>query len=149
MPTAFYSNGLSFACRQCSHCCRHEPGYVYLRRSDVVRLAKGLNTKHADFIETYCRWIDDSDRKKRLSLKEKANYDCIFWKDGCLVYEHRPLQCRSFPFWEDNLSSKRSWNAAASECPGMNSGTVHSQETIENWLEQQQAESVIIMERDK
>ena len=33
-----------------------------------------------------------------LCLKEKPNFDCILWKDGCEAYEGRPVQCRTYPF---------------------------------------------------
>ncbi len=61
--------------------------------------------------------------------------DCVFWVDGaCSVYEDRPLQCRSFPFWAPYLGSREDWDALESRCPGVNVGELHSVETIEEWL---------------
>ena len=83
-----------------------------------------------------------------LSLKEKRNYDCIFWSQkydgGCLVYESRPLQCRTFPFWVSVMSDKNSWERTALDCPGMNKGTFYSQDSIKNLLAMRQIEPIIL-----
>jgi Fe-S-cluster containining protein len=97
---------------------------------------------YTEFVEIYCRWIPVHEGGERLSLKEKANYDCIFWKDGCTVYSVRPLQCRTFPFWRNMLSSPAAWELAASGCPGMGSGVLRSREQIEAELAARAAEPV-------
>ena len=62
--------------------------------------------------------------------------DCIFWRDGgCSVYESRPLQCRSYPFWSHQLTNRETWNRVADSCPGVNMGKLHSQIEIDRWLE--------------
>jgi Fe-S-cluster containining protein len=43
----------------------------------------------------------------------------------CGVYPVRPLQCRTWPFWPENLRTKASWHRAAKGCPGMNRGGRH------------------------
>ncbi len=71
----------------------------------------------------------------RISLQEKPNLDCILWEDGgCSVYASRPLQCRSFPFWSSNLSSRESWEEQAAACPGIGTGRLHGQARIKRWL---------------
>jgi Fe-S-cluster containining protein len=44
----------------------------------------------------------------------------------------RPNQCRTWPFWNDNLASPDSWNYAAVKCPGINRGKRYSVEEIES-----------------
>ena len=39
---------------------------------------------------------------------------------ACAVYPVRPLQCRTWPFWPENLSSEQAWNHSAKRCHGMN-----------------------------
>lgn len=41
----------------------------------------------------------------------------------CRVYQDRPSQCRTWPFWTHNLSSERAWRQAARTCPGIDRGT--------------------------
>jgi Fe-S-cluster containining protein len=74
------------------------------------------------------------------SLRERANYDCVFLRKNpcmCAVYESRPSQCREFPFWPDVLKSRSSWNRFAVACPGMNHGDFHPHGEIISRLERQ------------
>lgn len=130
----FFAAGLRFECTRCSACCRHDPGFVFLTQKDLDVLVAHFNMTEKEFKATYCRIVDFG-FIKRLSLKEKNNYDCIFWSEpGCTLYGARPLQCRAFPFWPRNVSSKPDWDDAAQHCPGMNQGKLHSKEVIAEWL---------------
>jgi hypothetical protein len=42
--------------------------------------------------------------------------------DGCSIHAVKPLQCSSFPFWPELLSSAAERGRAAKYCPGMNRG---------------------------
>jgi len=141
----FYAQGLRFSCTRCSACCRHESGFVFLSESDAARLGAALNMGYGEFTGAYCRWVPSENGLERLSLKEKSNYDCIFWGEGkgCSVYEARPLQCRAFPFWPSVLSSEESWEVTASGCPGMGCGPVFSADSMEKWLDLRQNEPII------
>ena len=43
-------------------------------------------------------------------------------KRGCGVYESRPLQCRTWPFWDGLLESRDAWEHSKNTCPGMDTG---------------------------
>jgi Fe-S-cluster containining protein len=144
--TPFYETGLRFSCVRCSACCRYESGFVFLSRSDLDALSFELKMKNDDFIAAYCRWIGTPDSFFQLSLREKSNYDCVFWKDGCTVYKARPRQCRSFPFWPSILESSGMWENAALSCPGMGKGILHTKEQIETCLHEQFDEAIITRE---
>jgi Fe-S-cluster containining protein len=94
------------------------------------------------FVKTYCRWVK-AEEGERLSLREKSDNDCIFWDQGCTVYNARPLQCRTFPFWQSILRSPSAWKIASSACPGINSGALHKREEIEAALTRRSDESLI------
>lgn len=144
MAECFYENGLRFECTQCSKCCRYDPGYVFLSYNDLERLLKYFKISETEFIDKYCRKVDMGD-KNRLSLIEKENYDCIFWSNGsCEIYESRPLQCRSYPFWEPFLINKKTWDAEAQSCPGMNRGVLVNKEKIDDWINQRDSEKFIL-----
>jgi len=140
---SFYADGLAFSCTRCSACCRHEPGFVFLSDKDVRLLAEGLQMRYTDVMETFCRWVP-AFKGSKLSLKEKANFDCIFWQDHCSVYQSRPLQCRTFPFWESTLYSREAWENLP--CPGRDGGEHHSREYIEECLQRRRAEPVMVKE---
>jgi hypothetical protein len=113
----WYAKGLNFECARCGDCCRGEPGFVWLRSADTRRIAEHLGISEKDFLVKYARTFS-----KRISLRELPNGDCIFWEKKCLIYEARPPQCRSFPFWYDNTGSQKDWQELARQCPGANSG---------------------------
>ena len=132
----FYQDGLRFECTRCSRCCRHTPGYVFLSSSDVEILSVALGRSRQETLGAYCRPVQLG-LARRISLKEKANFDCILWENGgCSVYEARPLQCRSFPFWSGCVSSLEEWENHGRQCPGIGQGALHSREEIDKWLEQ-------------
>lgn len=134
MSEKFYDEGLAFKCQQCSHCCRHEPGFVYLSRSDLDRILAIIELSQQDFIEKYCRYVPYYDGSEVLCLKEKPGYDCIFWDNGCKIYRARPVQCSTYPFWTFLMKSRHAWDEESGECPGINKGQIHSKEEIENSL---------------
>ena len=41
---------------------------------------------------------------------------------GCVIYPVRPAQCRTWPFWESNLRSRKNWDSIAEGCPGIGRG---------------------------
>ena len=120
---------------------------MFLSENDANSLRTALNMEYIDFVKAYCRWIPKGNGKFELSLREKSNYDCVFWNSkpnaGCAVYESRPLQCRAFPFWPSVISDKKSWNAAAKSCPGMGRGDLNSPDSIKKLLFMQQIEPII------
>ncbi|MDR0399776.1 MAG: YkgJ family cysteine cluster protein [Treponema sp.] len=145
----FYAGGLRFTCKRCSSCCRYESGYVFLSREDLAVLAADQGMGQKEFMKTWCRWVSFDQETEYLSLKEKANYDCIFWRDGCLVYPNRPLQCRTFPFWDSIVSSPELWEKNRLECPGMGEGELHSMARIESYRQARLAQPVVTRERKR
>ncbi len=130
MAETFYSNGLNFSCKQCSACCRHDPGFVYLSQEDLSNLCVLFSLSQDDFIRQYCRVVPYYDGTEVLCLQEKSNYDCIFWENGCKVYPARPIQCSTYPFWTFILESKTSWDKESDSCPGINSGNLLKNDEI-------------------
>ena len=118
--TVWYADGLQFACTQCGNCCTGSPGYVWLTLDDMERIAGYLRLSFDDFTRTYVRRVGE-----RFALLEKSNYDCTFLqpdgkgKAGCRIYPVRPVQCRTWPFWTENLKSTSAWERASGTCPGM------------------------------
>ena len=126
MSDSWYQDGLRFTCTRCGHCCTGKPGYVWVTRAEIEALAAFLGTSLEDFTKRFLRRVDS-----RVSLIEKENNDCIFYEGGCKVYPARPTQCRTFPFWSENLRSRSTWEAARAECPGMGAGRLYSLEEIQ------------------
>ncbi|MGA2977432.1 MAG: YkgJ family cysteine cluster protein [Spirochaetia bacterium] len=143
MSEVFFSSGLQFECTRCSTCCRHTPGYVFLSSADLRSLARAMGMEEHEFLTLHCRKVDIG-LAQRISLKEKSNLDCILWENGgCSVYEARPLQCRSFPFWSACVASREEWERHAKQCPGIGKGAVHSRREIEAWLARREREGFL------
>jgi Fe-S-cluster containining protein len=145
----WYENGLDFTCTTCGNCCTGGPGFVFVEDHEIELAANHLNIDVETFRKQYCRQVGT-----RISLKEVRQpsglHDCIFLteipaKEGakkkkasleagesvplnrrvCAIYPVRPLQCRTWPFWPENMRSKAAWDRAAKGCPGMNRGGRH------------------------
>lgn len=139
----FYKNGLKFSCQQCSCCCRHEPGFVYLSEKDLTKILMQFNIERESFIKEHCRWVPYYDGTEVLCLNEKENNDCCFWDNGCTIYQARPVQCRTYPFWDFILKNKNEWKECAKDCPGIDKGETHSyDEILEKLLEYRHNEPI-------
>lgn len=79
-------------------------------------MAAFLKTSLKEFIQKYCRRIGN-----RLSLLEKGlDYDCVFLQGKqCQLYDARPRQCRTFPWWPENLETPAAWQETAMRCEGV------------------------------
>ncbi len=139
----FYENGLRFECQKCSACCRHDPGYVFLTKNDLDRLSSAFGYSNQEFLKKYCRTVDLGGFK-RISLIEKPNFDCIFWTEqGCQVYNSRPVQCSTYPFWITYLEDEKDWIELASDCPGVGKGSIFSKQEIEKRIAERQDEPML------
>jgi Fe-S-cluster containining protein len=119
---------------------------VFLSEQDAARLTEALGVTRAEFEALYCRRVP-AGAEDRVSLKEKPNFDCIFWNNGCSVYENRPLQCSAFPFWNSILADAETWERNAEDCPGMGKGGFHGAEEIANFLKQRESQPFIQRKR--
>ena len=123
----WYANGLKFSCTQCGNCCTGPPGAVWFNETEGRAMAKKMGLSKKSFYEEFARKIGAS-----WSLKERifeGKYDCIFLdrsgkKPSCSLYEVRPMQCRTWPFWPESLASPEAWERIKREtpCEGMNQG---------------------------
>jgi Fe-S-cluster containining protein len=124
----FHANGLRFECTACGECCRARGSYcfVYVTLAERRRLAQHLGLKTAAFTREYCEKTNGFHH-----LRNPSN-DCEFL-DGsrCTVYAARPDQCRTWPFWPENMSKKAWFGEVKRDCPGIGRGRVHSRAEIE------------------
>ena len=132
--TLWYADGLRFECSQCGDCCTGAPGFVWVSQIEIEAIAQEVGMDSEQFEDTYVRKIG-----ARRSLREFPNGDCVFFdteKKGCQAYGARPVQCRTWPFWDSNLKSQQAWKATCEECPGSGTGKVYSLEEIEGQRKQ-------------
>lgn len=108
----------SSACAECKgRCCVGESGYIWVTFLEASRLSESMNISKNEFITKYLSKIG-----YRYTLKElefNNGFRCIFFDTDmrkCSVYENRPVQCRTFPFWNHFKNNIREVEA---ECPGI------------------------------
>lgn len=114
----WYAKGLQFKCTECGQCCTGSPGFVWVNENEIQQIATFLKLPVDEFSHRYLRRVDG-----HLSLIElPKTYDCIFLKNKkCQIYPVRPTQCRTFPWWPQNLKSEQDWQEAAKYCEGISS----------------------------
>jgi len=112
-----WHQGLNFECHQCGHCCTFPGGTVFATEKEFQRISEHLNLALEEFLDTY---TDDMDGY--VSLISKPEGPCIFYDNGCTIYEIRPTQCRTYPFWNHIVKSPRKWEEEAKTCKGINRG---------------------------
>lgn len=126
----WFEEGLKFSCRRCGDCCTGDPGYVFLRRGEAKIMAEFLKMPLKEFRESYTRKVGG-----KTSLIEEKDGRCTFLgDDGCRLYDSRPVQCRTFPFWLWVIARRENWNETARDCPGMNRGRRYTRQEIEDLL---------------
>ncbi len=106
------------ACASCGgNCCTGESGNIFVSVTEITAIAKLLGMEEGEFRRTYLR-----KEVYRYSLKEKivnGSHDCVFFnrsQNGCTIYQARPLQCRTFPFWD---YFRQRVDELKAECPGI------------------------------
>lgn len=129
----WYIGGLHFECAQCGRCCSGPgEGYIWVTRLEIQFIADFLKIPAGEFRRKYLKRVG-----MRLSIIEDRNTkDCIFLEringeKKCRIYPVRPNQCRTWPFWSSNLTSRNGWNEATRRCDGINRGRLYSFQEIE------------------
>lgn len=126
----WYRDGLRFECTQCGGCCTGEPGFVWVDDDEIAAMAEQLQMSVAEFERRHIRLVG---RDK--SLKERPGGDCELLDADtrrCRVYAGRPIQCRTWPFWDSTLESPPAWEQTCRECPGAGKGTLYTIDQIES-----------------
>ena len=129
----WYHKGLRFHCSECGNCSTGAPGYVWVNKEEIAVLAREIGeTDLVRFEEKYVRKVGI-----RKSLREisESNWDCVFFDSQtrrCKVYNARPHQCRTWPFWESNVRSEDDWERTCEVCPGSGQGKLYQLDVIQD-----------------
>lgn len=107
-----------FECqRGCTNCCTNS-GHVWVTEEDIGRIAAYVGLEREPFER---RFVYRSKRGARLTVPRA--HSCHFLAEGgCSIHEVKPLQCRVFPFWPENVNHRSSWKKLRRYCPGIGVG---------------------------
>lgn len=122
---------MKFQCQEScgGKCCKKDfisaGGFVFLTKADRDRLTRRLNKPLTDFASLgEFEHTSFSGKEAKAWFLNDNDQGCIFFKDGkCEVYEDRPIQCKTYPFWPENMDPD-AWKQVAEMCPGVGVGEV-------------------------
>jgi Fe-S-cluster containining protein len=129
----WYIAGLHFECVECGRCCSGpSEGYIWVTKPEIELIADFLKISMGQLRREYLKRLG----LRTTIIEQGSTKDCIFLRETngrkrCMIYQVRPSQCRTWPFWPENLSSSNAWNKTAQKCPGINRGKLYSFEQIQ------------------
>lgn len=133
--------GFTFQCQGCGRCCSNEiDGYVYLYMDDIKNMATSLQVSLEELAEKYLMVVfytyniyneklvktGKVKRMHTLAIRSSAGQSsCQFlYKQGdnylCRIYEYRPIQCSSYPFWDTIMTHSKNFIETELICAGFN-----------------------------
>ena len=122
----WYEKGLEFSCTGCSKCCQVD-GDVWLAPEEATNIVTYLRDSGGDdsttsfdinvFKKKYVRaaispvGLDGDLSQSWMSLKRKDGACTFLDSSGkCKIYDARPVQCYTYPFWPSLVDDPDSWN---------------------------------------
>ncbi len=155
---------IKFKCQRCGSCCHHKrplefddlvpserlqefvekSNLIYLTEKDIENISRRTGRPPVEFVDTLYEYdgssvrVKDAGRKVILDLpvmKSKENTTCVFYSEGCTVYQERPRACRLFPFRVEEETTQKgdillniSYNPT---CPGIGIGNIVDKKELE------------------
>lgn len=125
---------VSFQCSGCGECCRGDPDthYIELLPGEAKAIYKYLDIGRKAFERDYM--VNLPAIGKGVRITEQGYCSLLSSDKRCSVYEVRPLQCSSYPYWPEVMHSRATWNAEATRCEGINQGNAVKPEEIDSQL---------------
>lgn len=106
------------ACSTCQgKCCTGESGYIYASAVEIEKIADFFNLSVSDFTSKYL--FKNGYKYSIKELVHEGSHECVFYNrntNGCEIYDVRPTQCQTFPFWD---YFKTRVDELKLECPGI------------------------------
>ena len=119
-----------FECQSdCFKCCT-KPGIVYFEPAAIEKSAKFLKISPEQFRNEFLKW-DDGHWVHDVG---KGRPCAFLTLTGCAIQQSKPLQCRAYPFWHENMGSESMWRFVGAFCPGIGIGPAVSMVTIRKFL---------------
>ena len=109
------------ACQNCpGRCCTGASGNIWASLDELEAMAEHTGLSLSGFIRRYTRRVG-----RRFSLIEKpwgnGEHACVFYDEQCTIYQVRPTQCRTFPYWP--RYGRGNLEELLDECPGVTQTT--------------------------
>ncbi len=108
-----------FKCKEdCFKCCL-KPGVVNFDKEDLEDAANFLGIPQSKFKKEFKL----TRGRSTWEMDVEEDLPCPFLTpQGCGIHPAKPKQCRTYPFWKENLASRNDWQLTAGFCPGIDAG---------------------------
>jgi Fe-S-cluster containining protein len=115
-----------FECQPgCINCCT-QSGHIYVTEEDLDRISAYVGLDRKAFEERYVYRT-----KNRLRFTVPRTRWCHFLTPtGCTIHAVKPLQCRTFPYWPENVTGRSAWKDLRRYCPGVGVGPLVQIEAV-------------------
>lgn len=123
----YVKEGLRFSCQRCGGCCTGDPGFIWVSDEEITEISAAMGLNIGAFVTNYTRLAH-----RGRTLRERPDGSCVLFdkERGCILYDKRPRQCRSWPFWRSNVKTPKAWNELRDACPGINEGPAFTPEQV-------------------
>jgi uncharacterized protein len=126
----WYDKGLRFECTRCGNCCRNHGDYTFVSLGPVElrEIPDFLGVSREKFLADHC----DKEPGYHPTLRmDRPACPFLTAEQTCSIYPVRPMQCRTWPFWTENLV-RETWEGPVKDCcPGAGKGRHYSAAEVE------------------
>ena len=113
--------GERFRCTQCGRCCE-QPGHVYFNPEEIEPIARFLQISVRRFLRKYAKRLIG---ERGYELRMNPQGICPFYREEekiCGIHPVKFVQCRTYPYWPENVESPAAWEDVRQECEGLGQG---------------------------
>ena len=137
MSEPWYHEGLRFECSECGACCRRA-GDVELSAPEALAIAREFDGPMAT-VEALLGelWVERWDGVLVIRVPEGSQCPLLDERGRCSVHRVKPLQCRTYPFWPENVASPSSWRVEGAWCEGIGRGPLFCSDDVARILNTQ------------
>jgi len=126
---------LYFECTACGACCTGGTDhYIAVNNNEAELIRKHLGVTLNWFRRRYIEHLTRDSWSIRLQ-----DGQCVFLNQQghCKIYNLRPTQCKTYPYWPELLETKKNWLNERKHCEGINKGQQISIRHIKRQLKTQ------------
>ena len=97
------------------------PGYVWVDAEEIARLAEF----RGETVDAVLAAVRPAGRRSLQPDREaRGRLHLLGQQAGCTVYPARPVQCRTWPFWPENIETPEDWEHVTRGLPRLGRGPV-------------------------
>ena len=121
---------MNFECQESckGKCCKlnreAEKSFIFLSETEAHQIAmiSGERIEQFAILAEFDSTRFTKKKSKQWYLNNSGLAACRFFKKGkCSIYDFRPTQCATFPYWPENMT-KKGWKQIGEFCPGIDKG---------------------------